>query len=88
MADAKPGDGNAEALHRYWTKNPKGLAKWAETDSPWTHLYRELLRFLPPEEAKRTATTWFHDVFGFYPGADLNRVTHGKPPRGKVVGPG
>lgn len=78
---------NTERLRAYWTKG-KGLAKWAETDTPWTHLYHELLKYMEPELAKKTATVWFHDVFGFYPGSDLNRVTHGKPPRGKVVGPG
>lgn len=78
---------NTERLRLYWTKG-EGLAKWAETDSPWTHLYHELVKYMNPEMAKRTATVWFHDVFGFYPGSDLNRVTHGKPPKGKVVGPG
>ena len=78
---------NTERLHTYWTKGP-GLAKWADTDTPWTHLYHELLRFMPADEAKRTASRWFIEVFGFAAGSDLNRVTHGKPPRGKKVGPG
>jgi hypothetical protein len=38
--------------------------------------------------AKRTAAQWFHERFGFWPGSDKNRVMHGKPPRGKKVGPG
>jgi hypothetical protein len=46
------------------------------------------MKYLPPDEAKRTAAQWFHEVFGFWPGSDLNRVTHGHPPRGKRVGPG
>lgn len=71
-----------------WTKDPRGLAKWASAEDPWTQLYHHLLKFLNPEEAKRTAANWFHDVFGFYPGSDKNRVMHGKPPRGKVIGPG
>jgi phage portal protein BeeE len=74
-------------LKQYWTKG-EGLAKWAESPQPWTSLYHHLLKFLGPGRAKRTATEWFHDVFGFYPGSDLNRVTHGKPPRGNKVGPG
>lgn len=78
---------NTERLHRYWTKG-EGLAKWAEKPHPWTSLYHHLMKYMNPEMAKRTATRWFYDVFHFYPGSDLNRVTHGKPPRGKVVGPG
>lgn len=78
----------AEKLHHYWTREPDGLAKWADSDTPWTDLRDHLLKFMDPDEAKRTATNWFHDVFGFYPGSDANRVAHGKPPRGKVIGPG
>lgn len=79
--------GNAEQLHRYWTRG-EGLHKWAGSEHPWTELHQHLRKFLPDGEAKRTATRWFHDVFGFYPGSDLNRVAHGRPPRGKRVGPG
>lgn len=77
----------AEEGHKYWTKG-EGLAKWAPTPHPWTSLYHHLIKFMNPDEAKRTATEWFHEVFGFYPGSDTNRVTHGKPPRGHLVGPG
>lgn len=82
---AHPGD--AERLHRYWVAGP-GLAKWADTDTPWTHLYHHLLKYMPPAEAKRTAARWFIQVFHFAAGSDLNRVTHGHPPRGKRIGPG
>lgn len=87
--EASPQDiRDTERLHDYWTKGP-GLAKWASKPDPWTSLFHELVKYIKdPEEAKRVATTWFHDVFGFYPGSDLNRVTHGKPPRGKLIGPG
>lgn len=77
----------AAQLHEYWTKG-EGLAKWADSPHPWTALYHHLLKYLPPAKAKRTASQWFHDVFGFWPGSDLNRVTHGKPPRGDKIGPG
>lgn len=77
----------AEQLHQYWVAGP-GLAKWRASPTPWTALYHHLLKYLPDGEAKRTAAQWFHEVFGFWPGSDLNRVTHGKPPKGKVVGPG
>lgn len=83
--DTHPGD--AHRLHEYWTKG-QGLAKWAAAPDPWTQLYHHLLKYLPAGEAKRTADRWFFDVFHFYPGSDLNRVTHGHKPRGKVIGPG
>ncbi len=85
--DTHPGDGNAENLHKYWVAGP-GLAKWRASPKPWTTLKDHLLKWLPPGEAKRTAAKWFHEVMGFWPGADLNRVTHGQPPRGHKVGPG
>lgn len=88
VAKSPEGAKGAMQLHDYWTKDPRGLAKWADSKDPWTQLYHHLLKFLPDERAKRTAAEWFHDVKGYWPGSDLNRVTHGKPPRGKVVGPG
>jgi len=77
----------AATLHHYWTRG-EGAAKWVSSAHPWTSLYHHLAKFMPPGKAKRTATNWFHDVFHYYPGSDLHRVAHGKPPRGKVVGPG
>jgi hypothetical protein len=82
------GEEGAQRLHAYWTKDPRGLAKWASKPDPWTSLYHELLKFLSPERAKQTASRWFIDVFHFAAGSDLNRVTHGHPPRGKRIGPG
>lgn len=79
--------GNAKQLKDYWTKG-EGLAKWADTPRPWTALHAELAKYMPDEEAKKTAGEWFQDVFGFAAGSDLNRVAHGQPPRGKKVGPG
>lgn len=79
---------NTERLRLYWTKG-EGLSKWADKPDPWTSLYHELIKYIhDPDMAKRTASQWFHSVMGFWPGSDLNRVTHGHPPRGKVVGPG
>lgn len=87
-AEAKRGKrGNARQLHDYWTTG-EGLAKWSASPHPWTALYHHLLKYLPEGEAKRTAAEWFHEVKGYWPGADLNRVAHGKAPRGKKVGPG
>jgi hypothetical protein len=38
--------------------------------------------------ADRVTSAWYHEGTGMWAGSDKNRVTHGKPPRGKVVGPG
>lgn len=78
--DTHPG---GEQLKHYWVYG-EGAAKW----STWTELRDHLLKYLNPEMANRTATEWFHLRYGFYPGADLNRVKHGQPPRGHKVGPG
>lgn len=77
----------AEQLHQYWVAGP-GREKWVNSPTPWTTLRDHLLKYLNPDEAKRTAAQWFHEVKGYWPGADLNRVAHGKPPRGNRIGPG
>lgn len=70
-------------LKDYWLHG-EGAAKW----SRWTDLYDHLRKYLGDERAKRTAAQWFHERYGFWPGADKNRVMHGKSPRGDRVGPG
>lgn len=82
--DVTPGH---DELHHYWTRGP-GLAKWAESPKPWTTLVAHLTKYVGPEKAKIYASRWFIEVFHFAAGSDLNRVTHGKPPRGHRVGPG
>jgi phage portal protein BeeE len=85
-----PVDHDGSQLHEYWTRDPEGLAKWADTPTPYENLYEHLLPHMDgnADKAHRTAAAWFHDVFHFWPGSDENRVTHGHPPRGKRVGPG
>lgn len=78
---------SGERLHVYWTKG-KGLALWAPMPDPWTELYHHLLKYLNPDLAKKTASKWFIEVFGFAAGSDKNRVLHGHPPRGHKIGPG
>lgn len=70
-------------LKHYWLRG-EGAAKW----STWTELYHHLKKHMAAEMAKRVAAEWFHERYGIWPGADLNRVAHGKPPRGHQVGPG
>lgn len=75
-------------LHHYWTRDPRGLAKWAKSDKPWTALVGHLTDKVGLKRAKIYASAWFKEVFGYAAGSDKNRVVHGKPPRGKKVGPG
>lgn len=73
--DVTPGN---DELHHYWTKGP-GLAKWASSPHPWTTLVNLLSKYVSRERAKRMASAWFHEVFGYYSGS-----RKGKNP----VGPG
>jgi hypothetical protein len=82
--DTTPGH---DELHHYWVAG-KGLAKWRGSAKPWTTLVAHLTPHVGLAKAKVYASRWFYEVFGFYAGSDLNRVTHGDPPRGHKVGPG
>lgn len=73
--DTHAGDGE---LKKYWLHGP-GLKKWATKPHPWTALYRHILKHVGnPEKAKRIASQWFHDHFGYWPGS-----RKGKNPVGK-----
>jgi hypothetical protein len=61
-------DPRGQNLHDYWTKG-KGLARW----KTWTELFVHLLKYLPEERARRTASEWFHDRYGFWPGDKRNK---------------
>ena len=75
----KPGKGNAERLH-HWATKGEGRKKWMGKAHPWTALYRFLLRKMKGnvDLAKRTASQWFHDATGMWPGE-----RKGKNPVGK-----
>lgn len=62
--DTHPGDGN---LERWWKYGP-GAARWLGTAHPWTNLYRNLAKHMPPGMAKRVASQWFFDMHGYWPG--------------------
>lgn len=84
-ADTHPG---GEELHHYWTKG-EGLAKWATLpEGRWTALYNHLKEHMSPAKARRVASAWFVEVVGYAAGSDKNLVHSGKPPRGRVIGPG
>lgn len=82
--DTTPGH---DELHHYWVAGD-GLAKWRESPKPWTTLVALLTPHVGPEKAKVYASRWFIEVFGYAAGSDKNRVAHGHPPRGHLVGPG
>lgn len=83
-ADVTPGH---DELHHYWTRG-EGLAKWADSPTPWTTLVALLTPHVGPEKAKTYASRWFIEVKGYAAGSDRNRVEHGHAPRGNNVGPG
>lgn len=88
MVEKSPaGVKGAAQLKAYWLTG-EGAPLWIPTPDPWTELYHHLLKYMNPDLAKQTASRWFIEVFHFAAGSDLNRVTHGHPPRGKKVGPG
>lgn len=82
--DITPGH---DQLHHYWTRG-EGLAKWRDSPHPWTTLRDHLLKYVSPHKAVLMASKWFEEVFGYTAGSDLHRLDSGKPPRGKLVGPG
>lgn len=66
VREARKG-GGGEQLKSYWTKGA-GLAKWSTSPHPWTALRDHLAKYMSPERADRTASEWFHSVFGIWPG--------------------
>jgi phage portal protein BeeE len=84
--DVHPG---YDQLHHYWTIG-KGRGEWVGSPEPWTTLVALLIEHahVSPGVAKTWASRWFIEVFGYAAGSDKNRVAHGRPPRGNVVGPG
>ncbi|MEU7978238.1 phage protease [Micromonospora sp. NPDC049081] len=61
------------SLKHYWTKTAEGLGKWRDKPHPWTALYHHLRKHVGDERAKRIASEWFHDVFGYWPGSKQHR---------------
>lgn len=56
------------ALKRYLTRDPRGLAKLATKPRPWTVLHRELRKHVGDEQAKRMASQCFKDVYEIWSG--------------------
>lgn len=68
MTAAGKADKSGKNLKDYWTKDPRGLAKWADKPHPWTSLYNHLKKYMDDDMAKRTASEWYHEVKGHWPG--------------------
>lgn len=67
MIDTHPGDQGARKLRRYWTRGP-GLAKWAESPTPWRTLVAHLSKYMSLPQAQGLASNYFKAVFGYWPG--------------------
>ena len=65
--DALIAAGKKNNIKDYWTKDPRGLAKWVDHAHPWTELYGHLKKHMPDDMAKRTASEWYHEVKGHWP---------------------
>lgn len=80
---------DTERLRLYWTKNPEGLAKWADKPHPWTALREQLAKYIHnPEELNRVTSAWHFSVFHQHTGSDAYRIEHGGQKRGSKIGPG
>lgn len=64
---AAGGGKSGKNIKDYWTKDPRGLAKWVDKPHPWTSLYNHLKKHMPDEMAKRVASEWYHEVKGHWP---------------------
>ncbi|MGE5827153.1 MAG: hypothetical protein ACM30G_02165 [Micromonosporaceae bacterium] len=88
-ADVTPGH---DQLHHYWTRDPRGRERWVHSPTPWRTLLALLVEHVKPPKPltvlKKWVSRWYIEVFGYAAGSDKARVAHGKPPRGKRVGPG
>lgn len=71
-----PHHGDAGQLKDYWTRDPEGLAKWAAHPHPFTALVKELRKYVADPEG--LAATYYHIVFGHWPGEHGKKGGAGK----------
>lgn len=63
-----PAPGASEGLNAYWTRGP-GLAKWAKSPHPYRALVKALrAKGVPGHMVHGLAATYYHRVFGKWPG--------------------
>ncbi|MET8430139.1 hypothetical protein [Nocardia sp. NPDC004860] len=76
MANPDGKTGASRELNAYWLG--EGLAKWADSPTPWRALRTQLLQYMSIEKANGLATEYFHAHFGYYPGSAQHRKQGGK----------
>lgn len=64
--DDEPAWRAADDLKRYWIAGP-GRVKWSLSPKPLEALYERLRKYLTPEQARRTALSWFVEAMGRKP---------------------
>lgn len=77
VTEARGAQRGNDTLKNYWIHG-KGLARWRGAPHPWTALYEHLRRHVPDEQAKQFASSWFHEVFGIWPGERKGENPTGK----------
>ena len=82
-AIANPKPGSRGNFRWYWLY---GLDR--RRANGWTELHSHFVKHIGPATAKRVTAACYHTAAGLWADSDLNRVRHGKPPRGKVIGRG
>jgi hypothetical protein len=83
-ATANPKPGSVDTARGIDRLSGPGRCKWNSR----TELHAHLVKHMGPVMAKRVTSAWYHEATGLWAGPDLNRVRHGKPPHGKVIGRG
>jgi HK97 family phage portal protein len=58
----------SNSIKDYWLHG-EGLAKWATSAHPWGSLYRHLKKHMNAAMAKRVASQWFFEHFGYWSGS-------------------
>ena len=75
IGERKKHGGNAATLRHYWTKG-EGLAKWAESPTPFRTLVSHLVKYVNDPEG--LAAEYYHDVFHVWPGRKFAKGGKGK----------
>lgn len=69
--------GHGRQLWKYWTEG-EGLARWADTPTPYRSLLAALLsEGVPPNQAHGLAANIYHEVLGVWPGKKDGHMTAG-----------
>lgn len=81
MPDTSPGVGASAALNRYWTAGP-GLARWADSPTPFRTLRAALLKEGVPEHmVDGLAAEYYHRAKGEWPGRQARNAAMALHPK-------